>query len=210
MKSPFPRGFALIPLLLFACAPELPRATAPAATDTDIPPVASTSTPAPTVIVEPSATTEDPRQPMLDFRRVLGLPDLPLEFAETTRMVNSPTGLLPVYSYRDPEGRVFLFEPTLRRVVEVDARAVLPLIPADTPGLTLDELRARALEIASESEMFLEMQADLAYEEGTKGLFFFQWSVADAPSTFVNRPFLQIALSDSGDVIAYYNTLGLP
>jgi hypothetical protein len=200
----------MISLLLSACAPNPPTATAPAPTDTDVPPVASTSTPAPTVIVEPSATTEDPRQPMLDFRRVLGLPDLPLEFVETTRMVNSPTGLLPVYSYRDPEGRTFLFEPSLRRVVEVDARAVLSLIPADAPVLTLDELRERALGIANASPMFLELQADLAYEEGPKGLFFFQWSVTDSPTMVFKRPFLQIGLHGNGDVIAYYNTLGLP
>lgn len=210
MKSPFTRGMALIPLLLSACAPELPTATAPAPTDTQVPAPASSFTPAPTVAVEPSATTEDPRQAMLDFRQVLGLPDLPLEFVGTTQMANSPTGSLPVYSYRDPEGRVFLFEPNLRRVVEVDARAVLPSISADAPILALDELRARALEIANASEMFLEMQADLAYEEGTKGLFFFQWSRTDSPSAFVNRPFLQIALYGSGDVIAYYDTLGLP
>ncbi len=143
-------------------------------------------------------------------RASLALPDLPLEFVENGYMANSPSGNLPVANYRDGEGRLFSVDPQTNRVVEIDARALLPGRSADTPTLPLEEIRARALKFAKAVVPgFAALQSSLRYEEGGKvDNYFFNWYDESQPVVMM-RPFLQFGFHKSGLLFAYYNTLSL-
>jgi len=142
------------------------------------------------------------------IRRSAGIPASPLEFVETTTMINSPTGGLTVALYQDSQGRKYMVEPKANYVVEIDARATLPSISPDLPTLTRDELRAKAERlIAAAIVDFDDIRTGLSYEEGQKGdYWFFNWTRVST-SAAVNRPFAQVGLHKSGELFAYYNTL---
>jgi hypothetical protein len=144
------------------------------------------------------------------IRSLLDLPMLPLEFIETTTMLNSPNMDLTVALYQDSEGRNYFVDPQTNRVVEIDARAVLSSISPEAVSLSEELLKARAEEIArSVVQGFDTLRTGLVYDAGAKGdHFFFTWRSADAPGA-MNKPFMQIGLHKSGVLFAYYNTLTL-
>lgn len=151
----------------------------------------------------------DPRMRAIEqFRPVLALPELPLEFVQETGMVNSPDGQWQVAEFDDSQGRKYYVENTSLRVVEIDGRALLQGHAPTQPGAVMDPLRARAHEIAKAAvPRFSSLEAKLTYEEGNKGdNYFFTWRDDGSP-TSLNRPFLQVAFTGSGDLFAYYNTL---
>jgi uncharacterized protein YcfL len=145
-----------------------------------------------------------------EIRKSLELPELPLDFVETTGMLNSPSGDFEVAIYQDSEGRKYSVNPKTNQIVEIDARTILQNISSDTPFLSPDELKAKAMEyVKSTTSDFDSLQASLQYEEGTKGdYYFFTW-YGEMNSGSMNRPFVQIGLYKSGVLFAYYNTLSL-
>lgn len=156
-----------------------------------------------------SGPADDPRiRAIKQIRPVLGLPESSLEFIENTNMLNSPDGHWTVSAYRDSEGRKYYVENTTLRVVEIDGRGLLQGHAPTQAGEVLDALRARAQSIAGTVlPDFSSQQAKLTYEEGQKGdNYFFTWRDDDSP-TALNRPFLQLAFTGSGELFAYYNTL---
>jgi hypothetical protein len=148
-------------------------------------------------------------QSMMDL---IGLPDLILEFIETTTMINSPNGDLTVMLYRDSMGRKYMVDPNTNRVVEVDARDLLSSFSSSGTSLTQTELRNKAEKlVAATTEDFDAINDELSYEEGVKGdLYFFNWldqSSSGGQNQPINRPFAQVGLHVSGELVAYYNTL---
>ncbi|MFN3309700.1 MAG: c-type cytochrome [Anaerolineales bacterium] len=166
--------------------------------------------PTPTATPASSSSTDGALQAIQTLLPILGLPDLPLEYAGEDQMVNAPDGALRVQIYIDPEGRHYAYDPMSRQVVEVDGRETLSSLPATATPLASAELRAKAEAIANAVlPNFTQRASSLTYEEGNKGTFyFFAWRDS-APSTF-NKPFLQVAFTQSGAVFAFYNTLILP
>ncbi|MEJ2303267.1 MAG: hypothetical protein P8Y14_17200, partial [Anaerolineales bacterium] len=189
--------------MLVGCTPAAPTAQ-PALSLTP----AASSKPAQTLA--PSRARTGEIEAIHAMGTILGLPELPLEFVETTTMINSPNGDLAVALYQDAEGRKYSVEPEKDLVVEIDARAVPSAIASDALPLSQDELRAKAEKLVRRAiPDFDSMQAGLSYEEGVKGdYFFFTWRAADSPGS-MNRPFAQIGLYRSGELFAYYNTLTL-
>jgi Tol biopolymer transport system component len=189
--------------MLVGCTPAAPTAQ-PALSLTP----AASSKPAQTLA--PSRARTGEIEAIHAMGTILGLPELPLEFVETTTMINSPNGDLAVALYQDAEGRKYSVEPEKDLVVEIDARAVPSAIASDALPLSQDELRAKAEKLVRRAiPDFDSMQAGLSYEEGVKGdYFFFTWRAADSPGS-MNRPFAQIGLHRSGELFAYYNTLTL-
>lgn len=145
-----------------------------------------------------------------EIRKSLELPELPLDFVETTGMLNSPSGDFEVAIYQDSEGRKYSVNPKTNQIVEIDARTILPNISSSTPSLSPDELKTKAIEYAKATITdFDSLQVSLQYEEGTKGdNYFFTW-YGEMISGSMNRPFVQIGLHKSGVLFAYYNTLSL-
>jgi hypothetical protein len=145
------------------------------------------------------------------IRNILELPELPLEFVETTRMLNSPSGDLQVEVYRDSEGRKYSIYPEINQVVEIDARSIFLSISPDIQSLSSDELKAKALNYANAVILDLDtLQSSLVYEEGEKGdNYFYSW-YGEMQSDYMNRPFLQIGMNKSGILFAFYNTLYIP
>ncbi len=73
----------------------------------------------------------------------------------------------------------------------------------------MEDLRITAEQfIAATTDNFPAMMLGLAYEEGTKGDFYFYNWRDERVSASMNRPFAQIGFYKSGKLIAYYNTLG--
>jgi hypothetical protein len=144
------------------------------------------------------------------FQSLAGLPASPLELVETTFMINAPDGSLSVAIYRDQEGRKFSFEPVTNQVVELDARSLFSSVATDTSGsLTLEALRAKAEALLEATTPdFANRRRDLTYSENEKALYFFDWRGQPSPN-HVNAPFAQVALSATGELIAYYNTLSV-
>ncbi len=158
-----------------------------------------------------TAATANPQTDAInEIRSEFGLSDLPLEFVETSGMINSPDGNLQVALYKDSEGRKFSVEPETNQVVEIDARSILSSIPPDRPAMTQEDLKAIAERmVATTTPNFDARASGLIYEEGTKGDFhFFTWR-DDEPMGAVNHPFAQIGLHVSGELFAYYNTLSI-
>ena len=145
-----------------------------------------------------------------EIRTSLELPELPVELVENTGMANSPTGDLQVANYQDSEGRIYSVNPVTNQVVEIDARAILSNLSADTPSLSSDEIKAKVIAFAKTVlPDFDSRQSSLHYEEGGKvDNYFFTW-YGETRSGLMNRPFLQFGFHKSGILFAYYNTLSL-
>ena len=184
-----------------------PEQPATEAAPTNQPGVKTQLTPSSTQPVE----DENYRQLINTARTVLGLPELPLLFVNEDKMVNSPSGDLPVLVYQDSEGRLYSVDPTSNRIVEMDGRDTLnKAVDQTSVILTMDELRTRANQIAeSLIPEFDTLSKTLIHEEGSKGEYtFFNWRDQNAPTIF-NKPFFQIGFTKDGVVFAYYNTLFL-
>jgi len=165
------------------------------------------NTPVPTV----EQSSNQHSDAIYTIRYALELPELPLEFVETTRMLNSPSGDLQVEVYQDSEGRKYSINPEINQVVEIDARAILLSNSPDIQSLSSDELKAKALNYANAViPDFGTLQSSLVYEEGEKGdNYFFSW-YGEMQSGYMNRPRLQIGMNKSGILFAFYNTLSIP
>lgn len=190
-------------------APTTPEAvTSPQPTETQPHP---TPTPAALMITtSPAAITEEDLPFIQALRSLLALPELPLQFVGEESMLNSPSGTLKVAVYQDGDGRLFSVNRTSHQVVEMNGRNALAVIAAQAASPTLDELRARANQIANGLiPDFPTLSQNLVYEEGAKGdYYFFTWRDQNA-STTMNKPFLQIGFYKNGMVFAFYNTLNL-
>jgi hypothetical protein len=172
--------------------------------------------PAPTPTIYPTFTSSLSVTPsdigaIEKIRAALELPQLPIEFIETTGMINSPTGSLQVTIYQDPEGRKYSVEPITNQVVEIDARALLPTsheTSPSTPTFSGEELEAKAMQyMRAAIPDFDNLQSSWEYLDGGKiDNFFFSWYEKMTPGD-LNRPFAQIGLHKSGVLFAYYNTL---
>jgi len=155
-------------------------------------------------------TVSSPEAAVHAIRPILGLPDLPLTFIETTHMINSPDGGLTVSLYADSDGRKFYVDPQTSRVVEVDARNLLSPRPTAGSTLSAEELHDKAIKIAkSVIANYDSTVAGLTYEEGNKGSnYFYDWR--DMSQPVVNMPpLVQIGLQGSGELFGYINTLAL-
>lgn len=146
-----------------------------------------------------------------EFRAALTLPQLPLRLVETGEMENRRGGRLEVAIYEDSAGRKFSVDTATNRVVEMDARALLPRhgsTPSGAPTQSPDALRAAARRIIITTiPAFASLESGWPYEEGVKGdNYFFTWSAEMVPGA-MQRPFAQIGIHTSGLVFAYYNTL---
>lgn len=175
------------------------------------PGVAPSTPPSPEFIpsTSPNQTAAGPQiEAIQSLRTLFGLPDLPLDYVETTGMVNSPSGGLSVAVYQDSEGRKYLVDPTTDQVVEIDARAAPPVDAAQSASLSPGELSAKAQQwMQAILPDFSAREASLSYEEGAKSDdYFFTWRDALPPGAF-NAPFAQIGLHKNGALFAYYNTL---
>jgi len=154
------------------------------------------------------ATTNQPIDAINEIRQLLEIPELPLDFIEMTGMINSPSGNLEVALYQDSDGRKYFVNPETNQVVEIDARIILTDISPNTPTLSADELKAKAMEyIRATIYNFDSLQSSWQFEEGPKGdNFFFTW-YGEIKLGSMNRPFAQIGLHKSGGLFAYYNTM---
>jgi hypothetical protein len=166
------------------------------------------------VLTNCSSAQQTPEQPVdvkSAIRNILELPELPLEFVETTRMLNSPSGDLQVEVYQDSEGRKYSIYPEINQVLEIDARSIFLTTPPDIQSLSSVELKAKALNYANAViPDFDSLQSSLVYEEGEKGdNYFYSW-YGEMQSGYMNRPFLQIGMNKSGILFAFYNTLSIP
>lgn len=143
-----------------------------------------------------------------EIRKSLELPASPVEFVENTTMGNSPDGRWEVTNYRDQEGRVYSVDPRTERVVEIDARALLPAISPAAPSLSEEQIKVKAISFAKAVVPgFDALQPSLQYEEGGKvDNYFFTW-YGETSSGSMNRTFLQFGFHKSGVLFAYYNTL---
>lgn len=145
-----------------------------------------------------------------EIRKPLELPELPLDFVETTGMINSPSGDLEVAVYQDSEGRKYSVNSETNQVVEIDARAILSKISSDAESVPPADLEKKAIEYAKATLTgFDSLQSSLEYESGEKrDNYFFTWYGEMSPGD-MNRPFVQIGLHKSGILFAYYNTISL-
>jgi hypothetical protein len=165
------------------------------------------------VLTNCSSAQQTPEQPVdviNAIRNILELPELPLEFVETTRMLNSPSGDLQVEVYQDSEGRKYSIYPEINQVVEIDARSIFLTTPPDIQSLSSEELKAKALNYANAViPDFDSLQSSLVYEESEKGdNYFYSW-YGEMQSGYMNRPFLQIGLYKNSIIFAFYSTLSL-
>ena len=155
-------------------------------------------------------STNQPLYAITTIRTTLELPQLPLDFVETTNMANSPTCGLVIKIYRDADGHVYSVDPQTNQVVEIDARTILSKIPPHAPILLTEELEARVLKYFEVTiPNFESRKSSWQYEEGRKGnYFFFSWYSDMMPGT-MNRSFAQIGMDINGVLFTYYNTLSL-
>jgi hypothetical protein len=172
------------------------------------------ATEATTRAVEPTHTvsvTFSPGENAINaLRPILGLPDLPLTFVETTHMANSPDGRLQVEHYDDSEGRKFYVDPQTNLVVEIDARNKFSPRPTPGPVLTSGELLEKAMRIAQAVIPNYEATLSvLTYEDSNKGPnYFYDWRDYNQPVVMM-PPFVQIGLYESGELFGYINTLSV-
>lgn len=168
------------------------------------------STPATPAAVGPMPV--DQRAAAESIRQITHQPDLVVLFIGMTTMINSPNGDLSVASYRDDLGREYLVETGHNRVVEIDPTGTFLSSLPDGPTLTESELRMKAMQIVSENTPgFDGMRDGLHYEEGTKDgrLYFFRWDDRNAVGWRSMRPFAQVGLYLTGELVSYFNTLFL-
>lgn len=158
-----------------------------------------------------SATADPESYQAIDaLRKILGLPELPLNYVGEEGMINSPSGDLKVLVYQDSEGHRYSLAQSSLQVVEMDGRNALAAISALSGSPTIDDMRATAIQIATALYPdFKTLSQSLVYEEGNKGDYlFFTWRDQNA-ETKMNKPFLQIGFYKNGVVFAFYNTLNL-
>ncbi|MGB9521417.1 MAG: c-type cytochrome [Anaerolineales bacterium] len=190
---------------------------APATPATESSPTVEATEPAPqqtptssAQAITPVTVTEEDLKSIAALRKILELPELQLTFVKDDHMINSPTGDLAVMVYQDSEGRLYSVDQTSRQVVEMDGRNSLAAISSLVGSPTLDDLRAKAIQIATALYPdFKNLSQNLVYEEGSKGdYFFFTWRDQNA-ETKMNKPFLQMGFFKNGGLFAFYNTLNL-
>lgn len=144
------------------------------------------------------------------IQELAGFPPSTVSYIVTTGMINSPTGDLQVDLYEDEQGRKFFVDPVTGIVVEVDARTLLDDLSADpSPGNLSDvELEGWALEFVRLAvPQFSSMESSLTYEPGGKGnMHFFTWRAANTENFFM-PPFVQVGLTNTGEMFAFYNTV---
>lgn len=156
--------------------------------------------------------SNNPNEQQIDainaVRAKLELPESSIKFIGMTAMENSPTMQLDVAQYQDPDGRKYSVDPRTNRVVEIDARSMLPNISPNAPLLSEEELEAKARKyVSATTPDFETLQVKLTYEKGNKGdMYFFSW-YDETTTGFLMRPFAQVGLHKSGLLFAYYNTL---
>jgi len=130
-------------------------------------------------------------------------------------MINSPHGDLKVECYQDEEGRKFYVEPATNLVVEMDARDLLGV--GHSGGELGDQVLPQA-ELEDRAEEFVRavipefssLQDDLEYEVGGKvDNFFFTWRLTTNQVYFM-PPFIQVGMTNRGEMFAYYNTISIP
>lgn len=164
--------------------------------------------PAPTTPPQPTPASQ--AQAVAAIRTLMGKPDLVLNFVDQTNMINSPHGDLPVWQYADPQGRTYLVDTATVRVVEVDPLSGhVPPVPGK---YSPDELQAQAEALAQAAiPNFAEIKDGLRYESSTKNniVYYFRWQDDASPNFGINRPFLQVGLSVTGELASYYDTLYL-
>jgi hypothetical protein len=145
-------------------------------------------------------------------RIAAGFPKSDLTDIGTTTMNNSPWGDLPVKKYQDDQGRIFFVEPKSNTVVEIDARALLNDVHGESnvQPLSEAELSSRAAEIVQAIiSDFESIKSQLRYEQGEKvDVYFYSWYGQIAEGAFM-PPFIQVGLTDTGELFAYYNTVTL-
>jgi hypothetical protein len=95
----------------------------------------------------------------------------------------------------------------------MDARNLLPS-PGESPEGTQKEaaeLEQKAVSfIRAALPEFSSLQGDLTYEMGNKGAnYFFDWRLKTTEVNF-RPPFIQVAITTSGDMFGYINTATLP
>jgi hypothetical protein len=172
--------------------------------------VPSTFTPEPISTASIIPPTNSPQVGAIEkIRADLELPELPLDFIEKTRMINSPSGELEVVVYQDGDGRKYSVNPETNQVVEIDARILLPKHGDPiTQTYSMEVLKSRAMKyIKAAIADFENLQSSWQYEEGGKGdVYFFNW-YGTMTAGLMNRPFAQIGFHKNGLLFAYYNTL---
>ncbi len=159
-----------------------------------------------------SAPVNGPVEAMQRIQELAGFPTSDLIYIEITTMINSPQGDLQVELYQDEEGRKFYVESATNTVVEIDARDLLGL--GHSGGeigdqvFTQAELEDRAEEfVRAAVPEFPSLQGDLDYEAGGKAdNFFFTWRLRTNEIYFM-PPFIQVGMTNRGEVFAYYNTV---
>jgi len=160
-----------------------------------------------------SSPTDSPLEAIKEFSVLAGFRESDLSFVETTTMGNSPNGNLLVDLYQDEEGRRFYIEPITNTVVEMDARTLLPSHGESPEGTQMEaaELEQRAVSfIHAALPQFSSLQGDLTCEMGNKGAnYFFDWRMKTTEVNFM-PPFIQVAMTTSGDMFGYINTVTLP
>ncbi|MCL5428704.1 MAG: hypothetical protein M1347_02720 [Chloroflexi bacterium] len=161
-------------------------------------------------------TASSPIAAIQRIQELAGFPPSELNYIETTNMANSPHGDLQVELYQDQEGRRFYVEPATNTVVEIDARDSPGIarsgIGTSGPVLTQADLASRAEEfVRAAIPEFSSLQAGLDYEAGEKGgdYFFFVWRAATDEIYFM-PPFIQVGITNRGEMFAYYNTVTIP
>ena len=163
-----------------------------------------------------SPAASSPIEAIERIQELAGFPPSELIYIGTTNMANSPHGDLQVKLYQDQEGRKFYVEPATNTVVEIDARDLLGVVRSESgtsgPVLSQADLASRAEEfVRSAVPEFSSLQAGLDYEAGEKGgdYFFFVWR-ATTDEIYFMPPFIQVVITNRGEMFAYYNTVTIP
>lgn len=159
-----------------------------------------------------SPTASSPLEAVQRIANLAGYSPSELTYIETTTMINSPHGNLKVDLYQDEQGRKFYFDPNTNTVVEIDGRDLLGRThsASEVSSFSLAELASRAEDFVKAAvPEFLSQRDSLDYEASQKGdLFFFDWRMSPDPSFFM-PPFIQVGLTNTGEMFAYYDTLYL-
>jgi hypothetical protein len=202
--------FVIVSVAVSGCSSVSDAPTAPIVPTLTAEPVRPTITAEPTLMVtQIPAPVAPPLAAIQQVRVALALPELPLSFVESTRMLNSPSGRLAVVVYQDGEGRQYLVAAETNQVVEIDARLLLPQAGDTRPPIfSQAELKSQALAyLQAVDPDFEELQSAWQYEENGKGeVYFFTW-YGEMSAGSMNRPFAQLGIHESGLLFAYSNTL---
>ena len=162
-----------------------------------------------------SSPTHSSVEAIQQIQELAGFPASKFTYIEMTTMINSPHGDLKVECYQDEEGRKFYVEPANNIVVEMDARDLLGVGRSGgelgDQVLPQAELEGRAEEfVRAVIPEFSSLQGDLEYDVGGKvDNFFFTWRLATNQVYFM-PPFIQVGMTNRGEMFAYYNTISIP